>query len=277
MLAADRASEARRTLWRVSWLDVKLGLRMFIKYPGLSLVSVTGMAVAIAIGAGYFTVLGTWLDATLPLPEGDRIVSIRNLVNGSSLDDASGADVLEWRDALKSMRDLGAYRNEGRNISADGRTDVIQVAAMSASGFRAARVAPIMGRALVDDDEHPGAPPVVVIGYEEWQKRFEADARILERTVRLDNTVHAIVGVMPDGFGFPINHRYWVPLRLSRDIGPDQLRVFGAAGRRIVTERGAGGSGGAGRAHGDRLPADAWQAAAGRPAVYARVHRDSGA
>src|SRR6188508_1608451 len=74
MLAADRASEARRTLWSISWLDVKLGLRMFINYPGLSLVSVIGMAVAIAIGAGYFTVLGTWLDATLPLPEGERIV-----------------------------------------------------------------------------------------------------------------------------------------------------------------------------------------------------------
>ena len=46
----------------VSWLDVKLGIRMFIKYPGLSLVSVVGMAVAIAIGAGYFTILGTWLN-----------------------------------------------------------------------------------------------------------------------------------------------------------------------------------------------------------------------
>src|SRR5688572_3210889 len=219
MLAADRAAEARCTLWRISWLDVKLGLRMFIKYPGLSLVSVTGMAVAIAIGAGYFTVLGTWLDATLPLPEGERIVSIRNLVNGSSLDDASGTDVLEWRDALKSVHDLGAYRNDGRNISADGRTDVIQLAAISASGFRLARVAPLMGRPLVDEDERPGAPAVVVIGYEEWEKRFERDPRILERTVRLDDTVHTIVGVMPEGFGFPVNHRYWVPLRLSPEIG----------------------------------------------------------
>jgi putative ABC transport system permease protein len=226
MLAADRAAEARRTLWRISWLDVKLGLRMFIKYPGLSLVSVTGMAVAIAIGAGYFTVLGTWLDATLPLPDGERIVSIRNLVGGSSLDDASGADVLEWRDAFNSVTDLGAYRSDGRNISADGRTDVIQVAAMSASGFRLARVAPIMGRALVDEDEAPGATPVIVIGYEEWQKRFGGDPRILERTVRLDDTVYAIVGVMPDGFGFPVDHRYWVPLRVSPEIGNDQLRVF---------------------------------------------------
>jgi len=226
MLARDRAAEARRTRWRVSWLDVKLGLRMFIRYPGLSLVSVTGMAVAIAIGAGYFTVLGTWLAATLPLPEGDRIISIRNLVNGSSLDDASGTDVLEWRDALKSVRDLGAYRDQGRNLTADGSTDVIQVAAMSASGFRVARVAPILGRTLVDDDERPGAPPVVVIGQEEWQRRFGGDARILERTLRLDDTVYAIVGVMPEGFGFPVNHRYWLPLHVSRDIGNDQLRVF---------------------------------------------------
>ena len=111
-----RSSDGRS--WSISWLDVKLGLRMFVKYPGLSLVSVTGMAVAIAIGAGYFTVLGTWLDATLPLREGDRIVSIRNrFVTGRAGDDASGADFLQWRDALKSVRDLGAFRDEARNLS----------------------------------------------------------------------------------------------------------------------------------------------------------------
>ena len=228
MLAADRASEARRTLWSISWLDVKLGLRMFVKYPGLSLVSVTGMAVAIAIGAGYFTVLGTWLDATLPLPEGERVVSIRLWsLSGSSVDDASGADFLQWRDDLKSVRDLGGFLDQRRNLAADGSTDVVDVAAMTASGFRLARVAPIMGRALVDGDEHAGAPPVVVIGYKEWQRRFGGDARILERTVRLDDTVHAIVGVMPQGFAFPVNHHYWVPLRNTREIGPDRLRVFG--------------------------------------------------
>jgi predicted permease len=226
MLAADRASEARRTWWRISWLDVKLGLRMFIKYPGLSLVSVLGMAVAIAIGAGYFTVLGSWLDANLPLPEGERIVSIRK-VGGGGMDDASGAEFLQWRDELKTVRDLGTVLDVRRNLAADGRTDVIEVAAMTASGFRVARVAPIMGRALVDEDERAGAPPVVVIGYEEWQRRFDGDARILERTLRLDDTVHAIVGVMPQGFGFPVNYRYWVPLRVSPDIVNDRLRVFG--------------------------------------------------
>jgi putative ABC transport system permease protein len=239
--AAQRASEVRHPLWRVSRLDIKLGLRMFIKYPGLSLVSVTSMTVALAIGAGYFTVLGTWLDATLPLPEGDRVVSIRNRsMNGSSLSDASGADFLLWRGELKSIGELAAFRDQARNLAADGSTDVIHVAAMSASGFRTARVTPIMGRALVDDDERPGASPVVVIAYEEWQGRFGGDARILDRTVRLDDTVHAIVGVMPPGFGFPVNYRYWVPLQVSRDIGDDQLRGLRAAGERILAERRAG-------------------------------------
>src|SRR4051812_15073790 len=129
MLAGDRAADARRTLWRISWLDVKLGLRMFVRYPGLSLVSVTGMAVAIAIGAGYFPVLGTWLDAKLPLADADRIVSIRNRsVSGSSLSDASGADFLQWRDELTSVRDLGAFRDQARNLAMGGSTDVIHVA-----------------------------------------------------------------------------------------------------------------------------------------------------
>ena len=226
MIAADRASDARRTLWRVSWLDVKLGLRMFVKYPGLSLVSVIGMAVAIAIGAGYFTVLGAWLDAELPLPDGGRIVSIRTLVGGG-MDDASGAEFLQWRDELKTIRDLGTFQDQRRNLFIDGSMDVIDVAAVTASAFRVARVAPLMGRTFVDDDERPGAAPVVVIGYEEWQRRFGGDPRILERTLRLDNAMCAIVGVMPQGFGFPTAYRYWVPLHVSPDIGTDQLRVFG--------------------------------------------------
>jgi predicted permease len=226
MLAADRAQEQRRTLWRISWLDVKLGLRMFVKYPGLSLVSVMGMAVAIAIGAGYFTVLGTWLDSSLPLPEGERIVSIRK-VGGGSTDNASGAEFLQLRDELQTVRDIGTFRDQRRNLAADGRVDVVEVAAMTASGFRVARIAPVVGRVLTDDDERPGATPVVVIGFDEWQRRFAGDPRILERTLRLDDTVYAIVGVMPQGFGFPINYRYWVPLTVSPDIEADRLFVFG--------------------------------------------------
>src|SRR5262249_21738303 len=58
LLAAEYASENRRILVNLSWLDLKLGLRMLRKYPWLSAVAMIGMALTIAIAAGYFTVLG---------------------------------------------------------------------------------------------------------------------------------------------------------------------------------------------------------------------------
>jgi hypothetical protein len=58
---------SRRASVKVSWLDVKLGLRMLAKYPGLSLVAVGGMAIAIAFGAGYFALVGSFLDSRVTL------------------------------------------------------------------------------------------------------------------------------------------------------------------------------------------------------------------
>ena len=74
---------------------------------------------------------------------------------------------------------------------------------MTASGFRLTRVAPVLGRTLLDEDERPGAPPVLVIGYDDWQRYFDGDPDVLGTTVRLDETVYSIVGVMPEGFAFP--------------------------------------------------------------------------
>ena len=91
----------------------------------------------------------------------------------------------------------------------------MQVAELTASSFTLARVSPLLGRPLVQDDERPGATPVLVIGYDVWHSRFGADSNVVGREVRLGNTVHTIVGVMPEGFKFPVNHGYWVPLRID--------------------------------------------------------------
>jgi predicted permease len=240
-LAAQRAAEERRTLIRVSWLDVKLGLRMFAKYPGLSLVAVVGIAIAIAIGAGYFSLVTTFLDSTVPIDEGGRLVLIKNrqfsgpgAVRTGRIGEVGAAahDFIQWRDQLKSVTELSAFRDDRRNlIPEDGRPQLVRVAAITASGLRLTRVQPLLGRALLDEDERPGAPPVVVLSHAQWQRQFNGDAGILGRTVRLDETPHTIVGVMPEGFAFPILHRAWVPLYLTGlDASPGarpSLHVFG--------------------------------------------------
>ena len=241
VLLAERKVEQRRTFIRVSWLDVKLGLRMFAKYPGLSLVAVAGMAIAIAIGAGYFSIVSLFLDSDVPIEGGDRVVIIKNrpfadpeLMRTGRLGEpgATADDLLRWRDQVRSVTELSAFRDEQRNvITEDGAPQLVRVAAITASGLQLTRVSPLLGRAILPEDERADAPPVVVLSHEQWQRQFGGEPAILGRTVRLDEDVHTIVGVMPEGFAFPIFHRAWVPLRLT---GPDtpagnrpSLHVFG--------------------------------------------------
>ena len=196
------------------WLDCRLGARMLVKYPGLTLIGGIGMAVAIAVSATSFAFLYASLHPTLPLHEGDRIVGLENWdTTWNNQDDRSLHDFAAWRQQLRSVRNLAAYATMQRNlITADGRNETITVASMTASGFRVARVPPHMGRVLVDADEQPGAPPVAVIGYEVWQRRFGSDPAVIGQQVRIGRGIHTIVGVMPEDFAFPVNHRLWVPL-----------------------------------------------------------------
>src|SRR5262245_21681981 len=121
MLKQERRANDRRVALSLSWLDVKLGVRMIRRFPVLSLVSVIGMAVAIAIGAGYFAFFNSMLNPALPIEGGDRVVSIRNS-NPVGWDGEFAFDFLTWQE-MKSVRDLGAYYDDSYNlITRDGRT-----------------------------------------------------------------------------------------------------------------------------------------------------------
>ena len=104
-----------------SWLDIKLALRMLIRYPGLSLVGVLGMSVAIAISVGAFNLINGVLDPTLPLPEGDRIVALQNWdVVDNAPQRRSLHDFIAWRAELASVDDVSAFREVGPTLIAPG-------------------------------------------------------------------------------------------------------------------------------------------------------------
>lgn len=244
LLAAERRARERRGRLNVSWLDVKLGARMLAKYPGLSLVAVIGLAVAITIGAGSFGLIYALLDPTLPLDEGDRVVSVQNnrADRPGVPDRQSLHDFFRWRDELRTVKDLGAFWTDSRNlILGDGSAELVQIAEMTASGFSVARVAPLLGRTLIEDDERASAQPVVVIAYDEWQRRFDGDPDIVGKPIRFGSAVHTVVGVMPERFRFPVNHRFWIPFRLNpsdyeRGSGPE-IRIFGRLADGFTLER----------------------------------------
>lgn len=199
----------------LSWLDFKLGLRMLIKSPGLTLAGGLGIAVAIGVCAGFFAFLYAWAYPSLPLDEGDRIVGLQNVdIERNTAERHSLHDFVLWRDAMRSVEELSAFRNVFRNlIIADATPEPVVIAEMTPSGFELARVPAFMGRTLVEADAEAGARDVLVIGYDVWRTRFAADPDIVGREVRIGRALHTVVGVMPKGFGFPLNHSYWTAFR----------------------------------------------------------------
>ncbi len=129
------------------WLDVKLGLRMLRKYWGLTVVGGLAMTLAIGIGAVGFAVFDTFFRGTVPLDEGDRVVALQTWDDvGSRRTDTAWRDIERWRDTLRSVEDLGAHQTRRRAlVTDDGVSTVVDVAEMTASGFRLARVAPALG------------------------------------------------------------------------------------------------------------------------------------
>jgi len=231
---AELSRETRGFRWLDnSRMDFTLGARMLAKYPALSLIGGAGLAVGVAIGAAFFSFAYSFFYATLPVEGGERIVALENWdIDASSEMRRSMHDLVMWRREMRTVGEIGAFRTIARNVTvAGGPTEAVEVAQITAAGFNITRVKPVIGRAIVAADESAGAPPIVVIGYDAWHSRFGGDASVLGRELRLGNVVHTIVGVMPEGYGFPVNHSYWIPLSTDAAAfapreGPD-IFIFG--------------------------------------------------
>ena len=214
----EHQRDARTFRWLAGWpMDLTLGGRMLVKYPGLTLVGGVAMAFAICVGLIIFQMVSLFTHPTLPLSQGARLVELRIIdVTVSDEEEKILHDFLQWRQSLRSVTDLGGWRTSSRNLVVTaGDARPVTVAEMSASGFRVADGEPFMGRMLVEADEQPAAPAVAVIGYEVWRTRFGSDPNVLGRPVQLGKEHFTIVGVMRDGFEFPIAHDVWLPLKTA--------------------------------------------------------------
>jgi len=205
-----------------SLLDLRLGVRMLRRYPVLTLVSTASLAVAIAIGASAFAFISLFLWPRMPLPDGDRIVVIRQSDRESSLNESRlTADFLRWRPGTRTLTDFVAGRDMDRNLQmGDGIVESIAVEEVSASMFPMVRVAPIKGRALTDDDARLSASPVMVIGERIWRERYAADPDIVGKSFLLSDTPTIVVGVMPAAFRFPSIYEVWQPLKINETTAP---------------------------------------------------------
>ena len=199
----------------VSRLDLKLGIRMLVKHPWLTLVVVFALGIGIPASLAPHHLIDAVLDESPPFDQGEQVVGVvgRNQESGRQEPLRLG-DYESLRARLTSFASVGAALLRDVNvISDDGRAEGARGAEMSASSFALTRVPPARGRVLTSADEVVGAPEVVVVGHDYWRSRLGSRPDAVGSTLRIGGVPTTVVGVMPPGFAMPSREQLWLPLR----------------------------------------------------------------
>ena len=191
--------------------DLKYALRLLAKSPWFTALTVLVLAGGLAISLYTYAALNAMVYRDLPLPDGGSIVRIGygRWPNVRPLD---AFELAGLRAQAGGVEELGAYRESRALVGELGASRSVLALEADWRIFEFTRVQPLLGRGFARDDGAAGAEPVAVLGYATWQSAFAGDANVVGTLSRINGLPTRIVGVMPEGYGFPMNKGLWLPL-----------------------------------------------------------------
>ena len=203
--------------------DVRYGVRVLAKNPGVTLVAVITLALGIGANTAIFSGVTAFLARPLNVPNpGELIRPIEIAEDRGLTDEMSYPDYLDYRSQATSFTGLAAEDMLSAAVDAENQSDVIWGQVVSANYFDVLQVKPILGRSfLPDEDKTAGANPVVVLSHGFWQRRLNADPNIVGKTVQLNNRAYQVIGVTPEyfvGTKFALALDFWAPISMSEDL-----------------------------------------------------------
>ncbi len=173
------------------------------KSPGFTAVAVITLALGVGATAAMFSVIDAVMLRPFPYHEIGRIVVVRTSDPSGTQHVSSWPAYLEMRKLSTTFKALAAYEDYwGMTLSTGEQTHYLQVTQGSDNFFDVFGVRPMLGRTFLPGEDQPGKNNVVVLSYEVWRQDFNADAHVVNTTVRLDSQPYIVIGVMPAGFRF---------------------------------------------------------------------------
>ena len=207
--------------------DIRFAFKLLLRDRGFTVVAALALALGIAATTCLITVVNAVILRGLPLADPDRLVAItmrdpRNRQLGMSYPDFD-----DWQRASRSFSGMALMLPAAFSVSEENHLpEQFPGPFTSTNLFKVIGQRPILGRDFSADDDRPGAPPVVIIGYGMWKTRYGGDPAVIGRTIRVSGLQPTIVGVMGPDMRFPPNSDLWIPL--SQTSTP---RVEGRGGR----------------------------------------------
>jgi hypothetical protein len=175
------------------------------------LVAASALALGIAANNAVFTFVNAVLIRGVPFKDGPRIMSLGTRDTRNRNLGVSWLDFVDWRDSAKTVSDMCLMGQPPLNVSEEGRPpERYAGAVVSANLFTLIGEKPLLGPGFTPEDDKFGAPPRVVISYGMWQTRYAGTTDIIGKTIKVDDLLASVAGVMPEGMRFPPNTDIWL-------------------------------------------------------------------
>ncbi|HEY6321759.1 MAG TPA: ABC transporter permease [Thermoanaerobaculia bacterium] len=207
--------------------------RRLAKAPGHTAAAVAALSLGVGLTTATFSIVYGLLWRSMPYPYPERLLVVHTQIPARDQlhRPVDLHDYLDWRRRQRTFVDLAGVDDVPVTVSGDDRPERLDGAFLTANAFDLLGVPPLAGRTFQAGDERPGAPPVVVLGYQLWQRRYGGDPKLIGKAVRVSSHPATVIGIMPRDFSFPDDEQLWLPLALDpatheRGKGTP-LKVFG--------------------------------------------------
>ena len=225
--------------------DVRYAFRSLIRQPAFAATAILTLALGIGATTAIFSVVNAVLMRPLPFPDPARLVAVTNFwtktgLRGSSV---SAPDFHDWKAQSQSFAAMGYWSGGETSVTTANMADYafayrVTPGFLEALGAKAAR-----GRLLSTDDHAAGAALAVVITDAYWKKQFNGQDSAIGSTLKFNDRLFTIAGVMEPGQRYPARadiyypawtvsetrsrsgHNYRVVARLKDDVSLEQARA----------------------------------------------------
>jgi len=201
--------------------DVRYAIRLLWKQPGFTALAVLTLALGIGASTAIFSVIDAALLRPLPYPNPEQLVGINVAIvqsDGREVGPTPSMDDLRfWQEQREVFAHVAGYGRAFFGTIADGpEPERVETLGITEDYLALHGTAPMLGRDFNFSDMALGAPPVVILGHDYWQRRFGGRPEVVGETIRYDGSVATIVGVLPASF------QAEVPILRPLHVEPDR-------------------------------------------------------
>jgi predicted permease len=225
----EQVKEQVRASRTGAWLDIlaadlRYALRTLRRNRGFAAVTVLTLALCIGANAALFSAVNVLLLRPLPYKDAERLVYVTEFwPHEPYVPGPPSPDFTNWRAHSQLIQQIEGYGGGGDvTLTTGGDAERIAGTSVTAGLLDMLGVQFALGRNFVPEEDRPGAPAVVILGYRLWQRRFSGSTDVVGRQIELDGVGRTVVGVLPSSFAFPDNnfsHQLLIPIGLDPSPG----------------------------------------------------------